>query len=51
MQLLIVKSLKSGGCHSSFSIQRGARVAQIVFEEVKGRAEVYSGKYRGGKVV
>jgi len=37
--------------NSNFSIQRGARVAQIVFEEVKGRAEVYSGKYQGGKVV
>lgn len=37
--------------NSSFSIQRGARVAQIVFEEVKGRTESYSGKYQGGKVV
>jgi deoxycytidine triphosphate deaminase len=37
--------------NSSFSIQRGARVAQIVFEEVKGRTEIYSGKYQGGKVV
>jgi dCTP deaminase/dUTP pyrophosphatase len=34
-----------------FSIQKGARVAQIVFEEVKGAAESYSGRYQGGKVV
>jgi len=37
--------------NSSFSIQRGARVAQIVFEEVKGGTEMYDGKYQGGKVV
>ncbi len=37
--------------NNGFSIQRGARVAQIVFEEVKGKAELYNGKYQGGKVV
>lgn len=34
-----------------FSIQKGARVAQIVFEEVKGGTELYKGRYQGGKVV
>lgn len=34
-----------------FSIERGAKVAQIVFEEVKGGVQLYEGKYQGGKVV
>ncbi len=34
-----------------FSIERGCRVAQIVFEEVKGGASSYGGRYQGGKVV
>jgi len=34
-----------------FSIQRGAKIAQIVFEEVKGGTELYKGRYQGGKVV
>jgi deoxycytidine triphosphate deaminase len=33
------------------SIQKGARVAQIVFEEVTGGTKPYSGRYQGGKVV
>jgi deoxycytidine triphosphate deaminase len=33
------------------SIQRGAKVAQIVFEEFKGGTKPYSGRYQGGKVV
>jgi deoxycytidine triphosphate deaminase len=34
-----------------FSIERGAKVAQIVFEEVLGEVRMYDGKYQGGKVV
>jgi len=34
-----------------FRLQRGARIAQIVFSEVMGDAAQYSGKYQGGKVV
>ena len=34
-----------------FSIEKGAKVAQIVFEEVKGSVKLYDGKYQGGKVV
>lgn len=35
----------------AFELERGARIAQIVFSEVRGDAEGYSGKYQGGKVV
>ncbi len=35
----------------AFSIERGARIAQIVFEEVTGSTERYNGSYQGGKVV
>ncbi|MFH0863384.1 MAG: dCTP deaminase [Candidatus Altiarchaeota archaeon] len=34
-----------------FTIERGARIAQIVFEEVSGETALYDGKYQGGKVV
>jgi len=34
-----------------FRFQRGARVAQIVFEEVSGETKPYEGHYQGGKVV
>jgi deoxycytidine triphosphate deaminase len=34
-----------------FKLKRSARIAQIVFSEVKGNAEEYNGKYQGGKVV
>ncbi|MFH1403607.1 MAG: dCTP deaminase [Candidatus Altiarchaeota archaeon] len=34
-----------------FTVERGARIAQIVFERVHGEAEEYDGKYQGGKVV
>lgn len=37
--------------NNNFSIQHGARVAQIVFEEVNGGTKLYNGKYQGGKVV
>jgi deoxycytidine triphosphate deaminase len=34
-----------------FSIEKGAKVAQIVFEEVRGEVKLYDGNYQGGKVV
>jgi len=34
-----------------FTIERGARIAQIVFEKVEGETVLYEGKYQGGKVV
>lgn len=34
-----------------FTIERNARIAQIVFEEVVGSSRRYEGKYQGGKVV
>ena len=34
-----------------FEFEKGCRIAQIVFEEVVGETELYSGKYQGGKVV
>jgi dCTP deaminase len=34
-----------------FTVERGARIAQIVFEEVGGETSGYDGRYQGGKVV
>jgi len=34
-----------------FTVERGARIAQIVFEEVLGETTLYDGRYQGGKVV
>ena len=34
-----------------FRIERNAKIAQIMFEEVKGKTKEYNGKYQGGKVV
>jgi deoxycytidine triphosphate deaminase len=34
-----------------FVVERGARVAQIVFERVEGETRSYDGRYQGGKVV
>ncbi len=34
-----------------FHLERGARIAQIVFSRVTGNATSYEGKYQGGKVV
>jgi len=34
-----------------FRFQPGARVAQLVFEEVSGETKPYEGHYQGGKVV
>ncbi len=38
----------SGRC---FTVEKGARIAQMVFEEVDGEAVEYEGEYQGGKVV
>jgi deoxycytidine triphosphate deaminase len=35
----------------NFSIERGTKVGQIVFEEVSGKVQLYDGKYQGGKVI
>jgi dCTP deaminase/dUTP pyrophosphatase len=34
-----------------FTIEKNAKIAQIVFEEVSGSSKKYDGKYQGGKVV
>lgn len=46
----LTMGLKNQSSHP-FSIERGARLAQIVFEEVAGRTENYEGRYQGGKIV
>jgi len=33
------------------ALERGARVLQVVFAEVKGKTRSYSGRYQGGRVV
>ncbi len=35
----------------SFTLEAGARIAQIVFEDVEGQTTEYCGRYQGGKVV
>ena len=42
--------LKNESAHE-FQIEKNARIAQIVFEEVSGETKMYSGRYQGGKVV
>lgn len=34
-----------------FVLEMGARIAQIVFEEVIGKTKAYEGRYQGGRVV
>lgn len=34
-----------------FTVEKGARIAQIVFEEVTGETTQYNGRYQGGKIV
>lgn len=36
---------------ANFQLEKGARIGQIVFEEVAGEATSYNGRYQGGKVV
>jgi len=42
--------LKNESQHD-FDLEKNAKIAQIVFEEVKGETKQYSGKYQGGRVV
>ncbi|OYT25858.1 MAG: dCTP deaminase [Candidatus Altiarchaeales archaeon ex4484_96] len=37
--------------NASFRIQRKAKIAQIVFENVQGKTKKYDGRYQGGKIV
>jgi len=37
--------------HHEFEIERGSRIAQIMFEEVVGKTKPYVGRYQGGKIV
>lgn len=34
----------------SFTLGKGARVVQIIFEKVEGKAKPYKGRYQGGRV-
>ncbi|MFC2162523.1 dCTP deaminase [Candidatus Altiarchaeota archaeon] len=34
-----------------FTVERGSRIAQVIFEKVSGDTIEYDGKYQGGKVV
>ena len=34
----------------NFEFEKGTKVAQLIFEEVKGEAKGYKGRYQGGKV-
>ncbi len=36
---------------SGFTLEKGSRIGQIVFEEVSGGTTLYNGRYQGGKVV
>jgi deoxycytidine triphosphate deaminase len=46
----LTMGLRNHSTHD-FKIEKHARIAQIVFEEVGGKAALYEGKYQGGKVV
>lgn len=37
--------------NQDFTVERGARIAQIVFETIEGEATPYEGRYQGGKIV
>jgi deoxycytidine triphosphate deaminase len=41
--------MKNEGAYD-FALEKGARIAQIVFSRVEGRTANYSGRYQGGKV-
>ncbi len=34
----------------NFVFEKGTKICQIIFEEIKGEAKPYKGKYQGGKV-
>jgi deoxycytidine triphosphate deaminase len=42
--------IKNEGSHE-IELERGARVLQLVFAEVKGATRKYDGRYQGGRVV
>lgn len=35
----------------NFEFERGAKVAQLIFEKVKGKTKLYDGRYQHGKIV
>ena len=37
--------------NQTFTLEKGARVGQIVFETIEGETTTYQGRYQGGKVV
>ena len=41
--------MKNLGNHE-FEFEKGTKIAQLIFEEVKGEAKGYKGRYQGGKV-
>ena len=46
----LTMGLKNEGAYE-FTLEKNARIAQIVFEKVEGETTPYAGKYQGGKVV
>jgi deoxycytidine triphosphate deaminase len=46
---ILTIGIKNEGEHT-FTLERYARIAQIVFAEVVGQTENYNGKYQGGRV-
>jgi deoxycytidine triphosphate deaminase len=46
---ILTIGIKNEGAHT-FTLERYARIAQIVFSKVKGPTESYNGKYQGGRV-
>lgn len=37
--------------NQKFTLEKGARIGQIVFETIEGETTLYEGRYQGGKVV
>lgn len=46
----LVFGMKNQGAFD-FEIKKGTRVGQLIFEQVRGDAKEYAGRYQGGKVV
>jgi deoxycytidine triphosphate deaminase len=47
---VLTVGIKNEGSHE-IELERGARVLQLVFAEVKGETSKYDGRYQGGRVV
>jgi deoxycytidine triphosphate deaminase len=47
---VLTVGIKNEGTHE-IELERGARVLQLVFAEVKGETKKYDGRYQGGRVV